>query len=76
MDKTKTSEEKKEVNVGDVVAGVAVLVVVGIVGGLLGLFGSDSKSRKTMKAPGRDFRIFRDDFQDDPAGYFRGLRNK
>lgn len=34
-----------------------------------------SNKKKMMKAPGRDFRIFRDDFERDPSGYFRSLRD-
>ncbi|KAG6767735.1 hypothetical protein POTOM_028950 [Populus tomentosa] len=34
------------------------------------------KNGKTMKAPGRNFRIPRDDFQENPSAYFRKLRKK
>ncbi|KAL3583329.1 hypothetical protein D5086_014390 [Populus alba] len=34
------------------------------------------KNGKTMKAPGRNFRIPRKDFDDNPSAYFRGLRKK
>ncbi|KAF5752002.1 hypothetical protein HS088_TW02G01021 [Tripterygium wilfordii] len=55
---------------GKEVVAVAGLVVLGAA--LVALFaGSDGK---TMKAPGRNYRIYRDDFERDPAGYFRGLR--
>ncbi|OMO72083.1 hypothetical protein COLO4_27839 [Corchorus olitorius] len=58
-------------------AGLAVagaIIVACCVAGLLS--GSEaSSSRKTMKAPGRNYRIFRDDFEDDPADYFRRLRD-
>ncbi|WVY99018.1 hypothetical protein V8G54_031169 [Vigna mungo] len=30
---------------------------------------------RTMKAPGRNYRIFRDDFERNPRDYFRNLRN-
>ncbi|KAL9342759.1 hypothetical protein Peur_066084 [Populus x canadensis] len=30
---------------------------------------------RTMKAPGQDFRILRDDFEANPADYFRNLRS-
>ncbi|KAJ6433297.1 hypothetical protein OIU84_017066 [Salix udensis] len=30
---------------------------------------------KTMKAPGQDFRILRDDFEANPSGYFRNKRS-
>ncbi|KAI4357988.1 hypothetical protein L6164_001899 [Bauhinia variegata] len=29
-----------------------------------------------MKAPGRDYRIYRDDFERDPSAYFRSLREE
>ncbi|KAK9934984.1 hypothetical protein M0R45_022103 [Rubus argutus] len=35
---------------------------------------SEGQMKKTMKAPGRNVRINRDDFQRDPASYFKGLR--
>lgn len=35
---------------------------------------SSSEQRRTMKAPGRDYRIFRDDFEHDPSSYFKSLR--
>ncbi|KDP41341.1 hypothetical protein JCGZ_15748 [Jatropha curcas] len=37
---------------------------------------SSGSSRKTMKAPGKDGRIFRDEFEKDPAAYFRNNRGK
>ncbi|KAJ7953942.1 Regulator of nonsense transcripts 3B like [Quillaja saponaria] len=57
-------------------ASIGAAVAISLVGGVIYLLsGSGSeKSRKTMKAPGRDYRIFRDDFEDDPAAYFRDLR--
>ncbi|KAL3737759.1 hypothetical protein ACJRO7_019305 [Eucalyptus globulus] len=39
-----------------------------------GVIAGLSSGRKNMKAPGRDARIFRDEFAKDPAGYFRDLR--
>lgn len=54
---------------------MAVLGVVGAIAGLCSGMGSGPE-RKTMKAPGKDGRIFRDAFQSDPKGYFRNLRNK
>lgn len=46
----------------------------------IAIFGSTSTStttnKKTMKAPGKNVRIFRDDFAGDPKSYFRKLRNK
>lgn len=35
---------------------------------------SSSEQWRTMKAPGRDYRIFRDDFEHDPSSYFKSLR--
>ncbi|KAK7393694.1 hypothetical protein VNO78_22257 [Psophocarpus tetragonolobus] len=37
------------------------------------IFGS-GKGGKTMKAPGRDYRMLRKDFETNPKGYFRNLR--
>ncbi|KAK4788264.1 hypothetical protein SAY86_019583 [Trapa natans] len=58
-------------------ATAAVLLAVGAaaVGWMAwGLF-SKGDGRKTMKAPGRSTdRIFRDEFEKDPATYFRDLR--
>ena len=54
---------------GVVVAGVVLLA--SVVGDLAS---SSEDSRKTMKAPGRNDRIFRDDFEKDPKTYFRDLR--
>ncbi|XVF85771.1 hypothetical protein PTKIN_Ptkin17bG0144100 [Pterospermum kingtungense] len=36
----------------------------------------DSSERKTMKAPGRGDRIYRDDFEKDPKKYFRNFHKK
>ncbi|KAK6931371.1 hypothetical protein RJ641_003164 [Dillenia turbinata] len=47
--------------------------------GLYRLFSGPEKEAeqpKMMKAPGRDNHMRRDDFEDDPRGYFRGLRGK
>ncbi|CAK7323511.1 unnamed protein product [Dovyalis caffra] len=33
-------------------------------------------SGKTMKAPGQDFRMLRNDFEASPSAYFRNLRSK
>ncbi|CAL1360128.1 unnamed protein product [Linum trigynum] len=61
---------------------LAVAAVAGVAAaayGIASLFsGSESTSTndKTMKAPGRDGRILRDDFEKNPSGYFRDLRNK
>ena len=59
------------------IAGAAGLAVAAW--GMSKLFGSSSESseeRKMMKAPGRDYKIPRDDFEKDPKTYFSNLRNK
>ncbi|PIA63237.1 hypothetical protein AQUCO_00200924v1 [Aquilegia coerulea] len=38
--------------------------------------GRSSRSRKMMKAPGRDYMMLRDDFEISPRSYFRDLRGK
>ncbi|KAG6709634.1 hypothetical protein I3843_06G135400 [Carya illinoinensis] len=63
---------------GAVAAGVGVLA--GAVA-LLSTVGSEqpgaTAAKKTMKAPGRQgTRMYRDDFEDNPKDYFRGLRNE
>ncbi|KAF9624436.1 hypothetical protein IFM89_011444 [Coptis chinensis] len=35
-----------------------------------------SHRNKIMKAPGRDYKMQRGDFEKDPRSYFRGLRGK
>ncbi|GMI99854.1 hypothetical protein HRI_003654700 [Hibiscus trionum] len=60
-------------------AAAAALVVGGLVAlgvSVLASASGASTSKKTMKAPGRNDRIFRDDFERDPATYFRDLRKK
>ncbi|KAF5751043.1 pentatricopeptide repeat-containing protein [Tripterygium wilfordii] len=37
--------------------------------------GSSGEEKKTMKATGRDHRMYREDFEKDPKTYFRDLRN-
>ncbi|WRX14633.1 hypothetical protein QQP08_007120 [Theobroma cacao] len=54
-------------------AGGAILVGC-LIAGLVSFGGSSSK--KTMKAPGRNHRIFRDDFEGDSKGYFRDLHKR
>ncbi|KFK33523.1 hypothetical protein AALP_AA5G024000 [Arabis alpina] len=53
---------------------MAVLGVVGVIAGLCSGMGSGLD--KTMKAPGKDGRILRSVFENDPKGYFKNLRNK
>ncbi|XAR65305.1 hypothetical protein NMG60_11009386, partial [Bertholletia excelsa] len=39
------------------------------------IWGSEaSEERKMMKAPGRDYYMPRDDFEEDPVSYFHDLR--
>ncbi|CAD5318049.1 unnamed protein product [Arabidopsis thaliana] len=54
------------------------MAVIGVVGAIAGLFSGMSSGlhKKTMKAPGKDGRIFREVFESNPKGYFRNLRNK
>jgi|UniRef100_A0A2N9EUY8 hypothetical protein len=52
------------------VAGAAVAIF-----SLLSGSGSNTDN-KTMKAPGKNERIRRKDFEDDPKTYFQDLRNK
>uniref|UniRef100_A0A7N1A1P0 Uncharacterized protein n=1 Tax=Kalanchoe fedtschenkoi TaxID=63787 RepID=A0A7N1A1P0_KALFE len=65
-------EDEKE-QLKEVVKNVAIVAGIGLGAYLLGSWFS-SGPRKTMKAPGRDIRIFRDDFEADPSKYFRDLR--
>lgn len=53
------------------VAGLAVLLLCI----LASIFGG-GKKKKTMKAPGRNYRINRNNFEGDPSSYFRGLRKR
>ncbi|GMY20176.1 hypothetical protein FCV25MIE_15415 [Fagus crenata] len=65
------------VNVAFAVAGAAVAVYI-VFRIAVAIFGSTSTTtnKKTMKAPGKNVRIFRGDFAGDPKSYFRKLRNK
>ncbi|KAL0737512.1 hypothetical protein Bca4012_013722 [Brassica carinata] len=51
------------------------MAVIGVVGAIAGLFSGmgSGPEMKTMKAPGKDGRIFRKDFESDPRGYFQNL---
>ena len=60
----------------DAASAVGIIVVAVAVGLLWKLCCSRSSEGKTMKAPGRDSRIFRSDFERNPRGYFRNLRDK
>jgi hypothetical protein len=50
---------------------VAVVVIVLLFGGCCG---GAAKSVKTMKAPGRNYRMPRSNFEANPSAYFRDLR--
>ncbi|KAK9276489.1 hypothetical protein L1049_006023 [Liquidambar formosana] len=57
----------------------SIVKVVGAVAGLAAVACSlanifSGSDEKTMKAPGRDYRMPRKDFERDPAKYFRELR--
>ncbi|XAR73227.1 hypothetical protein NMG60_11007131 [Bertholletia excelsa] len=74
-----TKRKKKREEAIEIIKGVglAVGVIAGV--GLLGwgiskLVSLGSEERKMVKAPGRDRFIFRDEFERDPASYFRNLR--
>ncbi|EEF50716.1 conserved hypothetical protein [Ricinus communis] len=58
----------------------AVVGVAAVVTGIAGIFsetsGSASTIGRTMKAPGKGYRIPRADFEKDPAAYFRKLRKQ
>ncbi|TKY53735.1 hypothetical protein E2542_SST25277 [Spatholobus suberectus] len=49
-------------------------VISGVVRWLWKVISRCCKRGKTMKAPGRDYRILRNDFERNPADYFRNLR--
>ncbi|KAG9142196.1 hypothetical protein Leryth_007642 [Lithospermum erythrorhizon] len=71
---------KEEGGVFEIVKKVAVVAGVALVGwGISKLLGEDPSSereRKTMKAPGNDYRIIRDVFESNAKGYFKGEREK
>ncbi|KAF1896652.1 hypothetical protein Lal_00034351 [Lupinus albus] len=72
MEDSNKGMENKVLETASLVGLGVALVAVAVVGAFF-LFGSDS-NRKSMKAPGRNYRIFRDDFERDPGSYFRHLR--
>lgn len=76
----KKSSAKDLVKAAVTVAG-AVVAVAGVAWTVLSLFSSESsdesEDRKVMKAPGKSgATMFRDDFENDPKSYFKGLRKK
>nr|GMD27378.1 tRNA-specific adenosine deaminase 2 [Ipomoea batatas] len=61
------SPEQPSEKVGGAGIGGGVVAVVGLViWAAVEIFGGSKSDRRTMKAPGRDYRIFRDDFERDP----------
>ncbi|KDP41338.1 hypothetical protein JCGZ_15745 [Jatropha curcas] len=62
--------------IGVFLSAVAVIAAIAYVIARIVSQASSGSSRKTMKAPGKDFRIPREDFDKDPAAYFRSLRGK
>lgn len=67
---------RKQEDAAGAAGAIAVLAAVawGIASLVSGSISTSGGQRKTMKAPGRNQRIYRDDFQRDPASYFKGLR--
>ncbi|KAK7279236.1 hypothetical protein RJT34_24282 [Clitoria ternatea] len=68
--------QKEQVKMEDVGVGagaIGVAVVGAVIIGLLWKALSTGSEGKTMKAPGRDYRMSRDDFEHNPAKYFRDL---
>lgn len=64
---------------GLVKIGAAAAAGIGLAGYLIGSFfssGEDEQSKKTMKAPGQNTRIIREEFEENPRKYFRDLRKK
>ncbi|KAL3731586.1 hypothetical protein ACJRO7_028467 [Eucalyptus globulus] len=64
------SESSGAITAVGVIAGLAILALG------MGVARLIFSGRRTMKAPGMDTRIFRDDFAKNPASYFRNLRKK
>ncbi|KAI3429218.1 BSD domain-containing protein [Psidium guajava] len=72
---SKSRDQSGATTAAGAIAGLAILAVAAGVAALMG-DSSTSDGRRTMKAPGRDMRILRDDFERDTASYFRDLRRK
>ncbi|CAN6559945.1 unnamed protein product [Malus baccata var. baccata] len=70
------NENNSSYSLGAIVVGVA--AGIGLMAWCLSALVSSAgkKKKKTMKAPGKDKIINREEFARDPKGYFRGLRNK
>ncbi|KAM0999947.1 hypothetical protein ACFX2A_006750 [Malus domestica] len=75
--KKEGSENESSYSVGAIAAGAAAgigLLAWGL-SALVSSAGSESeRKKKTMKAPGKDYIIQREEFERDPKGYFRDLR--
>ncbi|KAM1056345.1 hypothetical protein ACFX13_030504 [Malus domestica] len=70
------NENNSSYSLGAIVVGVAAGISL-MAWGLSALVSSaGEKKKKTMKAPGKDKIINREEFARDPKGYFRGLRKK
>ncbi|XP_050138180.1 uncharacterized protein LOC126614571 [Malus sylvestris] len=70
------NENNSSYSLGTIVVGVAAGISL-MAWGLSALVSSaGEKKKKTMKAPGKDKIINREEFARDPKGYFRGLRKK
>ncbi|CAF2001330.1 unnamed protein product [Brassica oleracea var. botrytis] len=65
-----SDDEKRDTSVFEIA-----MAVIGVVGAVAGLFSGmgAGPEMKTMKAPGKDGRIFRKAFESDPKGYFQNL---
>ncbi|CAK7323507.1 unnamed protein product [Dovyalis caffra] len=60
----------------NVISIVAVVVVALLIHSFCKCLTKTKTAGKTMKAPGKNFRIPRKEFEANPSGYFRKLRNK
>ncbi|KAK9928341.1 hypothetical protein M0R45_025484 [Rubus argutus] len=67
-------DQKAAVTAG-AIAGLSAWGVVKLVSGSSISTSTSGGQKKTMKAPGRNEWIDRDDFERDPAAYFKSLRN-
>ncbi|KAG5532709.1 hypothetical protein RHGRI_027118 [Rhododendron griersonianum] len=67
------NRERGDQAVGTAVAAVGAAAAAALVGWYVSGSGSQEK---TMKAPGRDYRMPRKDFEKSPADYFRDLHKK
>lgn len=67
------NRESGDQAVGTAAVAVGAAAAAALVGWLVSGSGSQEK---TMKAPGRDYRMRRKDFEESPANYFRDLRKK